>query len=80
MTDWTELRECLEGMPCPICTKNVSDEDLKKLAYDIDTMVLSRFGTNNLSYPKVNYGWWEALEHLAVSEYGMEYYEDMEEE
>lgn len=77
MVDWTKLRECLEGLPCPICTKNVSDEDLKKLADDIYSRMLSRFGANNLSW---NIGWLEALEHLAVSEYGMKYYKDMEEE
>ena len=50
MVDRTKLRECLEGLPRPICTKNVSDEDLKKLADDIDIRMLSRFGAYNLSW------------------------------
>lgn len=74
-----EIRETLEGLPCPICTKGVTDEQLEQLNKDINAELCSRFGTSDTtSSDKVAIAWWSSLESLAIEEYGMMYYEDIE--
>lgn len=74
-----EIRETLEGLPCPICTKGATDEQLEQLNKDIDVELYSRFGTSDTTASdKVAIAWWSALESFAIEEYGMMYYEDIE--
>lgn len=76
----TEIRGSLEGLPCPICTKGITDQQLCELSKQIDNNLLLRFGTCDVkTNDKVNCAWWEELENIALGEYNMQYYEDMEE-
>lgn len=73
------MRAILMSLPCPICPNNVSDEQLIQLCKDIDTELESRFGTSDTkSSDRIDEAWWEALEYLAINEYNMQYYEDMQ--
>ena len=74
-----DVREILEGLPCPICTKGVSDDDLDKLITDVDFELYNRFGSSDTSSnDKIDCAWWEVLERTAINDYGMIYYEDIE--
>lgn len=78
-TDWTELRAVLDSLPCPICSDGCSDEELKKLAADIDHTLTARFGTADTGgNDKISQAWWEVLEDLALTSYNMKYYEELD--
>ena len=40
-----DIRETLEGLPCPICTKGFSDRSLYDLQVAVITELIQRFGT-----------------------------------
>lgn len=74
-----DMRETLEGLPCPICTKSVSSTQLIQLQLDTLCELLTRFGTLDAEEaPKLEAAWWEAIEKTAVVDYELPYYEDME--
>ena len=75
-----DIRETLEGLPCPICTEGFSDSLLYDLQVAVITELIQRFGTLDISEaPKLEDAWWSVLENVAVIDYEMKYYEDMEE-
>lgn len=73
----------LESLPCPFCTKDVTDEEMQEI---IDTTVgntRQRMGLNgnealDLSDEKTDEVWWEELERAVVA-LDIPYYEDMDE-
>lgn len=74
----SEIRACLEGLPCPICTKAISDEKMEQLLEDVDEVLIARFGTcDTESSGKVSAAWWAELEKGALETGGV-YYEDMD--
>ena len=81
-----EIRMILESLPSPISSDNVTNDQMVSLIKDIDSELYQRFGTtdldsmNNYEKDKLDEAWWDILEHLAISEYGMKYYEDIDEE
>ena len=74
-----DMRETLEGLPCPICTKSVSNTQLIQLQLDTLCELLTRFETlDEYEAPKLGDARWEAIEKTAVVDYALPYYEDME--
>ena len=75
------IRNSLEGMPCPICTVDFSDEDMIDINNCIENMVKQRFNINEIDFDdeEQDEAWWEELEKYAL-EKGMIYYEDMSDE
>jgi hypothetical protein len=74
-----DIREILEGLPRPICTAGFSDAGLYQLQLTVLTELNSRFCTLDAEKaPKLEDAWWAALEWQAVVNYGMSYYEDIE--
>lgn len=74
-----EIKECLEGMPCPMCTEGISDSILLNIHKEIQETLEFEFGKNfNMEDDKVSQFWWEQLE-LIARRYNIPYYEDMEE-
>lgn len=74
-----EIRETLEGLPCPICTEGVSGTNLMALQLEVLFTLNLRFGTlDTEEAPKLEAAWWEELEKGAINDYSMSYYEDLE--
>lgn len=75
------IRDCLEDMPCPICTIGFSDEDMIDINDCIENMVKQRFNIEEIDFDDEDQSeaWWEELEEYAL-EKGMIYYEDMSDE
>ena len=74
----SEVRECLEGLPCPICTAKLEDNDLERILEEVDAALTSRFGVCLLAASdKVDAAWWEELERAALEAGGV-YYEDLD--
>ena len=73
-----EIRWALEGMPCPICTMDYSDEVMVKIHDDVKKQLLLTLGTCDTSIEDVEDAWWREVEEFAVMEYKMPYYEDMD--
>ena len=77
-----ELRELLESMPCPFCTKSVSEKDLKDILICLDEEMKewgNWYEDGVISKDKYNLHWWETLEKLA-NQFEIPYYEDLEEQ
>lgn len=73
-----EIRSSLEGLPCPICTKDVPDNVLVILNNVLDDMVQEHFCAEmDFENEKMSSFWWGNLERLAL-DFGMEYYSEME--
>ena len=71
------MRETLEGLPRPICTKRVSSKQLIQLQLDTLCELLKRFGTlDEEEAPTLEAAWRETLERQAVVNYGLKYYKD----
>lgn len=75
-----EMRETLEGLPSPFCTKNTSDQTIQ----DIICMVGGYPDTDEIGNPESDYEyskaceqWWIDLEE-AANYHGIPYYEDLE--
>lgn len=81
LADAKDLRHCLEGLPCPICTGGYTDEQLYELYKELDDIMQANFGstykTNTELEDKIQAAWWKYLEELAL-ERGMQYYEDLD--
>ena len=74
------VRDYLEGLPCPICTKDISDEQMEKLIKDVNdyTKMICRVKTIDLNDEITEDIWFAELEEFSIKEYKMPYYEDME--
>jgi hypothetical protein len=71
-----EIKECLEGMPCPMCTEGISDSTLLNIHKELQETLEFEFGENfNMEDDKVSQFWWETLERIARQK-GIGYYED----
>lgn len=72
----------LEGLPCPFCMENVSDEQMQSIIDDTDAETRSRcripsdmpIDFKNYRHSEV---WWEELEN-AILKREIPYYEDLE--
>lgn len=74
-----EIRETLEGFPCPICTEGVSGTNLMALQLEVLFTLNLRFGTlDTEEEPDLEDAWWMELEKGAINDYSMSYYEDLE--
>lgn len=73
------IRDYLETLPCPICTKNVSDDDIQKMINDVNesTKHILKIKDLNFDDEEVDETWFSELEKYAIKEYKMTYYEDM---
>jgi 3-deoxy-D-arabino-heptulosonate 7-phosphate (DAHP) synthase len=72
----------LESLPCPFCTKNVTDGQMQAIIDGIcaNTRVRMRLSADkkiDMSCDKTSSVWWEELEHTVVAA-GIPYYEDMD--
>ena len=77
-----ELRETLETLPCPFCTKDIEDDVLEDIIFDTDVEMKDYFlqvRDGSISKDKYNEIWWRTLEQLA-NKYKIPYYEDFEEQ
>lgn len=66
----------LESLPCPFCTKEVSDETMQKLADITEQEVNQRLGGREVSEDTFWGIWWEELEDTC-NYLNIPYYEDM---
>jgi len=72
----------LESLPCPFCTKEVTDEDMQTIIDMTCQQTKIRMGlreedTIELSDNKVNEIWWEELEQTVIA-FNVPYYEGIE--
>lgn len=78
--DAKEMRELLEGLPCPFCTDNVTDETLDDISEELELEMKPWYEwkrNGDVTADKVEEKWWEELENIAV-EKGIPYYEDLD--
>lgn len=73
------IRDYLETLPCPICTKDVSDDDIQKMINDVNESTMRILKVKHLDFHNedVDETWFSELEEYAIKEYKMPYYEDM---
>lgn len=76
------IRDYLEGLPCPICTRKVKDTGISKLINEVCDYVLQITGEKfiDLSNEDMDRLWFSELEQWAINVFGMPYYEDMPEQ
>ena len=77
-----EMRETLEGLPSPFCTKGISDEVIQEIIDNVGSYPIpSSFGDPEIDYiyEKKCERWWEDLEYESRA-HNIPYYEDLEEE
>lgn len=74
------IRNYLETLPCPICTKNVSDDKIQNLINDVTESTLHICKVKELDFnnEEIDECFFSELEEYAITEYKMPYYEDME--
>ena len=74
----TVTRGELEGLPCPFCTENVSDETMQDIINNVDAEMTQRFGSE-FSFEDDNCAelWYSALED-ECNRQEIPYYEDLE--
>jgi hypothetical protein len=74
-----EIRHALEGMPCAICTKNMTDKQCVDLYDSLESEIKNRFSVDvmDLDDDEQSTIWWNFVERDALVEYACEYYEDM---
>lgn len=71
-----EIRQSLEGMPCPMDTRDYSDSMMLKINKELENEMQFEFGTTyDMEDDKVDQFWWETLERIARQK-GIRYYED----
>ena len=75
-----DIRKYLEELPCPICTKGVTDEQIEMLVQDAieSTKSICRVKELDMNIEKVDMTFFSELEMFAINEYEMPYYEDMD--
>ena len=69
----------LEGLPCPFCTDNVTDEQMQSIVDELEQeMTPWREWCDNgdITKDRLDEVWWEKLEEI-VCDKGVPYYEDM---
>jgi hypothetical protein len=76
-------RSELESLPCPFCTKDVTDEQMQAIINETclntkDRMRLPDDAAIDLSDDKTNEIWWEELEK-AINSFHVPYCEDLDE-
>ena len=73
-------RSDFEGMPIAMDTYDFDDETMQAIADTVEHNVVTEFGYNyNLLNDEVQDYWWSELEGIALN-YGMNYYDDYDEE
>lgn len=73
----TEIsRGDLEGLPCPFCTENVTDETMQKLADLTECSYQSRID-DDMDDDRKSEIWWEEMEDTA-NYLNIPYYEDID--
>jgi hypothetical protein len=75
-------REELESLPCPFCTKNVTDENMQAIIDMTCEQTKMRMGLSqkdaiDISDERTNEIWWQELEQTVVA-FKVPYYEDMD--
>lgn len=77
----SEIRNLLEGLPCPFYTKGFSDERLLKILKEAEDTVKHRFDVSDIDFKNedMDDAWWEELERECVAQ-GMPYCEDIDDE
>lgn len=76
------VREYLEELPCSICTKGISDDRLEKLIEDVSnyTKQICRVSVLDFDDEDIEETWFNELEHWAIVDCKMDYYEDLPDE
>lgn len=70
----------LEGLPCPMCTSNVTDVEMQIIATEVEAVMKEWFDwkeQGDITEERYWEKWWEVLENTAVA-YKVPYYEDMD--
>ena len=74
-----EARLCLEGLPCPVCTENLTIMDFQHILKSINQLAEHLYGHPiNHDNEDEDALWWSELEDWAVRQFRCKYYEDME--
>lgn len=74
----TISRALYESLPCPICTSPLTDDEMAKLAEQIEYEMSEWYewrDNGDVSEDKCEEQWWAIMEQLAIN-FGMKYYED----
>lgn len=80
-------RNDYEGLPIPMCTASLTDDDMDNVAETIYHTMATNYGVNETNEffnsndkdsfnEKMNEEFWELMEECGLN-YGMTYYEDM---
>lgn len=74
------VRDYLETLPCPICTKEITNEQINQLIDDVNKFTMSILKIKELDFKNedVDEVWFTELEEFAIKEYKMQYYEDID--
>lgn len=77
-----DIKQSLEGLPCPICTDNMTRKQLVELYDELAREIKACLGIKVLDFDNERCSelWWEWLEKYALQDYGCRYYEDIEAE
>lgn len=72
----------LESCPAPFCTKDVSDETMKAIIYNVDCHTKNRLGLHaneHIDFQNDRHSemWWKTLEHF-LNVFNVPYYEDID--
>jgi hypothetical protein len=74
----TITRGDYEGMPCPMDTSSLSDDDMQNLAEAIEQEMYKWqewLDNGDVNQDQYDEHWWESMEDLGL-DFGMTYYED----
>ncbi len=77
----TITRGDYESLPLPMNTSSLSDDDMQRLAEDIENKMRSwkeLLDNGNISQDRYDEMWWKYMKYLGCA-YGMTYYEDEDE-
>ena len=77
-----EMRETLEGLPSPFCTKEISDSIIQEIIDNVGAYPIPKsFGDPEIdyAYERKCERWWEDLEYEARA-HNIPYYEDLEDD
>lgn len=69
----------LESLPCPVCTKNVTDKTMQLIVDEIEAEMQDWYEwleQGDVSEDKVNEKWWEIMEEV-VCALQIPYYEEL---
>lgn len=74
-----ELKDLLESLPCPFCTKNIDDSVFDNILMDFEVTMKPWYDwekEGSVVHDQVSMKEWEVLENLAYDA-GIPYYEDL---